>query len=93
MSVYLVTYDLNKPGKDYKGILENIKKFSWARLSESSYAIDSFLSASDLYGQFKPHLDSGDNLYIVKLEAQYFGQGPQEVNQWLAEHLNRVYQY
>ena len=39
MAVLLVTYDLNKPGKDYNDLLKTIKSYAWARLSESSYAI------------------------------------------------------
>jgi hypothetical protein len=40
MSVLLVTYDLNKPGQNYEELKKYIDKFDWARLSESSYAIE-----------------------------------------------------
>lgn len=39
MAVLLVTYDLAKPGQNYEDLLEYLKGFAWARLSESSYAI------------------------------------------------------
>jgi len=40
MAVLLVTYDLNKPGKELMArSAQDHKSFPWARLSESSYAI------------------------------------------------------
>ena len=41
MSVLIVTYDLNREqtGGDREGLLQYIKTHSWARLSESSYAV------------------------------------------------------
>ena len=39
MSVYIVTYDLNKESKR-PPIVEEVRKTDYARLSESSYAID-----------------------------------------------------
>lgn len=39
MSALLITYDLKKPGQDYSDFYKIIKSYSWARLSESSYAI------------------------------------------------------
>lgn len=41
MAALLITYDLNSPGQKHAKVLEKIKSFEgWARLSESSYAIN-----------------------------------------------------
>lgn len=89
MSVYIVTYDLNTPGKDYSGVLGEIKKHSWARLSESSYAIDTNKTVYQIYDGIKPYLDSNDNLYIITLTKPWTGYGPR-----LDQHLKSpVYQY
>ena len=90
MSVKLVTYDLDKPGQDYTDLLKEIKKFSWARLSESSYAIETDLTPSQLYARFKQYVDANDTIYVIVLNRPYVGQGPKEVNEWLENHLTHA---
>jgi hypothetical protein len=90
MSVLLITYDLNKPGQDYEDVHKYIKQFSWARISESSYAIETNLTPDQIYQGISKFIDKTDRVYIITLDAPYSGQGPQEVNQWLSEHLNAV---
>ena len=87
MAVLLVTYDLNKPGKDYNDLLKAIKNYTWARLSESSYAIRTDHSSQQVFDKFKPYLDQNDNLYVISLKKPYAGFGPQEVNTWLENSL------
>lgn len=87
MSCLLVTYDLNKPGQDYTDLLKEIKKSSWARLSESSYAVATDLTPSQLYDRLSPHIDSSDHLYIINLRRPYCGRGPKAVNDWLEQNL------
>jgi hypothetical protein len=87
MSVKLITYDLDKPGQDYTDLLKEIKSFSWARLSESSYAVDTDLSPSQLYDRLSPYTDANDTIYVIPLHSPYRGFGPKEVNDWLERHL------
>ena len=68
MTVLLITYDLNKPEKDYTGLLEEIKKYDWAILSKSSYIIETKESPSNVYEKLKPHLDSDDSLCIIEVK-------------------------
>lgn len=86
MTVYIVTYDLNKETKR-PNILSDIKSTSWAKLSESSYAISTTETPTEVYNRLGEHIDSNDNLYIITLNKPYFGQGPQDVNDWLADNL------
>jgi hypothetical protein len=90
MSTLLITYDLNKPGQNYEELKKYIDKFAWARLSESSYAIETSLSPEQIYSELSGIIDSSDTVYIVTLTNPWYGQGSKEVNQWLSEHLNRV---
>jgi hypothetical protein len=57
MAVLLVTYDLKKPGGDYSGLLAKLKSYSWARLSESSYAIQTNDSPQSVFNVLKPFID------------------------------------
>lgn len=87
MACYIVTYDLNKETVR-PDIVADIQKFSeWARLSESSYAITTSHTADAVYEILSKHLDDNDNCYIISLAQPHFGQGPEEVNQWLADNL------
>lgn len=87
MSVKLITYDLNRPGQDYTDLLKKIKAFSWARLSESSYAVATDLTPDQLFAHLSPYLDANDTLYVICLHHPWNGRGPKEVNDWLQRNL------
>lgn len=90
MSVKLVTYDLNKPGQNYEGLLKQIKQFAWARLSESSYAVETDLTPKALYDLLSPYLDASDTLLVITLTAPYYGRASKEVIDWLERRLASV---
>jgi len=90
MAIRIVTYDLGyerKKTSDYQQILKVIKQGAWARLSESSYAMDTYLSPSEIFQQLKPHLDGNDSLLILTLTGPWYGQHSQEVRDWLKSRL------
>ncbi|RCW61943.1 hypothetical protein DET61_1385 [Marinobacter nauticus] len=87
MSVLLVTYDLNSPGQKHTKLLEKIKQYNWARLSESSYAIETYESPQQVFDSLRPITDQNDNLYVITLKRPYTGFGPQAVNDWLESKL------
>lgn len=87
MATYIVTYDLNNESQR-PPIVQAIKAYkTWARLSESSYAIVTEHSPSQVYDYLKKYLDNDDQLYVITLHKPYAGQGSQEVNNWLEQHL------
>jgi hypothetical protein len=88
MSTLLVTYDLNKPGKNYDDLLKKIKSYAWARLSESSYAISTHSDPQTVFDALRPFLDQTDNLYVITLKRPYAGFGPKDVNDWLESNLS-----
>jgi len=87
MSVLLVTYDLKKPGQDYTDFLKVIRSYDYARLSESSYALNTTQSPSDVYNKLRPYMDANDHIYVINLKRPYSGYGPKEVNDWLEKNL------
>ncbi len=88
MSVKLITYDLNKAGQNHAEVLAKIKSFGiWAKLSESSYAIVSYLTPDQLYQQFRPLIDDNDNLLIITLKKPCQGWTSKEVGNWLENQL------
>jgi hypothetical protein len=88
MAVYLVTYDLHKPGNNYADILEQIKRSpGWAKLSESSYAISTQETVDIAYKRIHAKVDDNDTLYMITLRKPWNGRGPKNVNDWLDTHL------
>ena len=89
MAVMLISYDLNKEksGGDREKLLEYIKSHSWARLSESSYAISTTSDPSAVVAQARAFLDANDNIYVIQLKRPYWGWGPKDVNDWLESNL------
>lgn len=86
MAVYIVTYDLNHE-QVRPNIVAEVQKTSWAKLSESSYAISTDETDDAVYNRFSRYLDANDSLYVISLKRPYSGQGLQEVNDWLAQHV------
>ncbi|MCK0507951.1 hypothetical protein [Aromatoleum anaerobium] len=88
MPALLITYDLNNEIRR-PPIVKKIKDtWSWARLSESSYAVQTHLSPSQVFEQLRPLLDNNDNLYVITLKKPYSGWGPKDVNDWLERNLD-----
>ena len=87
---YLITYDLNKSGKDYEGVIEAIKSASdgvWCTYWKSAYLIRSdYQSATDVSDLITPHLDSNDRL--IAIEVINNNQGWLTKEQW--EYINET---
>lgn len=67
---YLVSYDLNKSGKDYDGVYKAIEKASsgtWCRPLESVWVIQSNLTTQAIYDVIAPHIDSNDRLLVIEV--------------------------
>ena len=93
MAVLLITYDLNKgcglyDGQNYPGVLKIIKEYQNTRLSESSYAIDTPKTPTEIFNEIKPAIDKNDNLYIIVLGSSRMGFANDDVRNWLKDHLH-----
>ena len=86
MTAFITTYDLNREVVRPK-IVDKIRAtWNWAKLSESSYAVEA-ISADAVYDALKPMLDDNDNLFVIPLKKPYRGWGPKNVHDWLANKL------
>lgn len=89
MAVFLVTYDLNKPGQDYKKILDVIKSYDYAELCMSSYVVDTD-EPSEFCEKVSLTLDKSTDLYIFKLTYPIFLEyGSKKAGNWLELHLGK----
>lgn len=70
--VYMITYDLNKTGQDYDGVIEAIKSAgdeAWCHYWDSTWLIRSTIESPDeVVDKIKPHLDSNDRCLVIEVK-------------------------
>lgn len=75
--LFLITYDLKKPGQNYTDLYDAIKDYEeWQHPLESTWIIrvNDSIRASDVYIKIRPKLDDGDFLFIVDItDKEYYG--------------------
>lgn len=70
MAVYMITYDLNKQGKDYEDVYKAIKDASdgtWCHYWDSTWIIRSNLSVQQVSDKITPYLDSDDSMIAIEV--------------------------
>jgi len=89
MASYLIGYDLNKTGQDYAALIDTIKGLgSWWHCLDSTWIIKHDGSSTVIRDTLKPHIDSNDELLVVKLTGEGAWAGfKTECSTWLKENL------
>ena len=87
---YLVSYDLNKPGKNYDDLYEAIKNASngtWCKPLRSVYIINSNLTAKAIYDKLSPCLDSNDLVLVIEVTKESYWYLEKDVSEYLDKML------
>jgi hypothetical protein len=86
--IYLITYDLHKPGKDYTSLHNTIKTAStWWHYIESTWIIKTDLSVNEWSNRIRSVTDSNDNFLIVDISKQNRqGWLPKKAWDWIREN-------
>jgi hypothetical protein len=88
--VYLITYDLNKEGKDYNELYDKIKSLgSWFHPLESVWLLrPSFINdVNTIAEQLRTTMDINDHVFVVEITDQpRQGWLPKTAWEWLREH-------
>ena len=88
MAVYMIAYDLNSPGQNYKNLKEEIKNLgSWCHYLESTYLVSCSLSINAVSDLITKHLDSSDRLILCKVEKPIKGWLSEKQWDWIRENL------
>ena len=83
MSVYLVSYDLNAPDKDYQRLIDAIGRYgNVCRVLKSQWAIQSNNSAEQIFNDLVRFIDGDDELFVCELNQNYAGRLSQEKIDW-----------
>lgn len=91
MKAYLIGYDLNKDGQDYKGLYEKIKELSsnnWWHCLDSTWIIKSNLTADQILEKLKPFIDANDHILVIELGSDFAGYLSEDCGNWLLKNLN-----
>ncbi len=71
MTVYLISYDLNKSDKNYEGVIKAIKSAStndiWCKPLKSVFLIHSHLSANQISENIKAQADVNDEWLVIEV--------------------------
>lgn len=71
--IFLITYDLKKPGQNYNELYDAIKGCGeWQHPLESTWVIKvgSQFSSNDIYNHLRPKIDEGDLMFVVDITNQ-----------------------
>ena len=87
MPRYIITYDLSKPGRNYGDLYKRIKSYStWAKITESSWAVSTDRTAEQIRDNLKEALDSNDKLLMGLLGRSAWSGLTKELTDWLKEN-------
>ena len=91
MPVYLITYDLNEPGKDYVGVANKIASVCSKNcrvLKNAWFAYHKDFSAKELFANLTngKEFDANDKLFVVEITTNnHNGWLSKSAITWLAE--------
>jgi hypothetical protein len=91
MAVYSVNYDLNRPGQDYSGLLDELRSSpGYLHLLKSGWLVGTHETPNQLWDRLGRHLDKGDRLLIIQVVNYKWGWLTEEQWQWI-EQLFSLY--
>jgi hypothetical protein len=70
MAVYLVSYDLRAPGRNYAPLWDRLRQYTYAKGVESGWLVDTTWSAAQVRDDLTQHVDANDLLLVVRLAGE-----------------------
>ena len=85
---FIVSYDLCQPGRNNDELYAALKNFhNWGKLTESTWAVVSQLTAVEIRDLLMRYIDSNDRLIVVKGGKSAAWNRMLAKNQWLIDNL------
>lgn len=84
--IYLITYNLNKPGKDYTSLYNALRKYNYIRDTalESIWFVNTSWNSAQIYEHLRLHFDINDRLFITQItKGTNYGYMNKEVWDWI----------
>jgi len=87
-----ITYDLNKVGKNYSGVIDAIKNLGeWAKYQKSAWYVSTTYTAEQAGKIVWANMDADDSLMVIDClhnDAYWFGL-TEEVSKFIQKNWNR----
>ena len=84
MAVYSVSYDLHRPGQNYTGLIDELKKSrNWWHYLESTWLIVTNETASQLWDRLSQHVDANDSVLVIVVRNDKGGWLPKDAWDWI----------
>lgn len=84
-------YDLRKPGSNYNKLYNAIKEYGvWAKITESSWAIVTESTATEIRDNLVSYLDNNDRLFVIKSGHNSAWRNVIASSEWFKKHLKRI---
>lgn len=91
MKVYLVTYDLKNPGRDYVALYEAIKRSGkWWHYLDSTWLVATNESATQVYNRLSQYIDKNDFIFVIRVTNEYSGWLPQDAWDWIRHEISSL---
>ena len=88
MTVYCVSYDLNKAGQNYSALYDELKASpGWWHNLDSTWLVSTQESADQLCDRLLRHLDQNDRLLVIKVVKPFQGFLTEEAWEWIRAHV------
>jgi hypothetical protein len=84
MAIYLITYDLKAPGRNYQPVHDYLKRFLNCKKLESVWLIETTLSTSAIRDELTKLVDANDVIFVIRLVKDGAGRNYPCID-WLNE--------
>ena len=92
MKIYLVSYDLRTPGKDYTTLWTAIQGYvDCCRALASQWLICADATAEEVRTHLLGFIDKNDCLFVSEVNLNHAGRLDEPVVKWLRSALHRMY--
>ncbi len=89
--IYAINYDLKQPGQNYNKLHETIKSCgAWWHHLDSTWLVDSDMTAQSIWNKLSRHTDKNDHILIVGISRDYAGWLPQEAWDWIKSRITKM---
>lgn len=73
MSVYIVSYELRKPDKNYDNLYGYLEQFIYCHDHTSCWFIETTLTAQQIRDGAKQYIDGNDTIFVARLDREWGG--------------------
>jgi hypothetical protein len=83
-TVFCISYDLKKPGRNYDALYTALKSFgTWWHFLESTWLVVSYESAVHVWNRLAATIDPSDFVLVIEVRRNYQGWLPKEAWDWI----------